>query len=185
MTRRYSSKSEIVADVNLPKIMDISGMPESANRAVQVSEEYTPADSDAVAWAGSAPTTQDEAIDKLAAFADSVEKTVQVIYNQSVDGDIPSSGLELGLSIPNGAIIIEVISEVGVAVTGGSDGVTVAVGALTISDSLTLTTGVEIANDTLGPVKVSTGDTVSLVSGGDSYTAGALELTIRYVVSNL
>ena len=183
----FSTKAAIIADTNLAKTNNIRDLHDEVCRGIQVAESYTASNTSAAVWAGSAPTSQDSGLDKIAAYVEAnVENTelkvAKVTWDQSADGNLTTAGVDLGVAIPANAIIKEVVVDVLTAITGGAGDIKFKVDSTDISTAIS-------APGTPGPeaitslAKDATGGNVKVYAATTAYTAGKLTAWVSYFES--
>ena len=166
------TKAQIVADQYLATKVFNKSLHTEVLKGIQTAEGYTPAD--AADWA-TAPTTQDGALDELASSkkAQSVEATWEV-------ADGATGAVDLGVSIPAGAVILRVIQDVQEAELGSSAAV-LSADSNDISDDLVgASIGVSASSATL-PVKTTTVGNLTFTITGTS-TTGKISFLVEYFV---
>lgn len=189
---RYTSKDDVIADsANINRITNLAGLQEMHYQTILTSESYTPNDSASSVWGGTAPTTQDDALDKLQAALEALTEDVGeevvdvVLWDQSVDGDIATgAGVELDIVIPDEAVITYIAFDKLVAVTGGTGDIKAKVGSVDISAALATpgSTGTDDGNLS-DPPKTTASGAIALYSATTAYTAGKINVIVKYVVS--
>lgn len=166
-------------------------------RIVQVAENYSPADS--TDWtlgvgATSAPTTQDEALDALAAAAvTGVERTLKVQYDFSVHGGAVGN-ISLSGSLPDNAIVVGVVTDI--LTTPNSTGGTGTI-RLNVATDGNLAPALAADNAQTGvlfsdpdsasadvPVKMTAARTVRVTVATAAVTAGKVNYFIKYLLSD-
>lgn len=157
-------------------------------RIVNIAEDYSPATPGD--WS-TAPTTQDGALDLLAAEASgAATKTVTATWDESVDGD--TGTLDLSVDIPDNAIIKSVDYDVLVAPAGATDikfnlpSETASDGALG-AGNLTATlhaesTGPAPSTIAASKLKTTAARDLSIVITGTA-TAGKIKVFVEYLIS--
>lgn len=114
---------------NIVKATEIAGaydypsnrLNQRERKVLEVAEEYAPADSDA--WGSSVPSTLSGALDSLAASVNPTEfgmVTTSVVWDFSVNGGAIST-IPLDGSLPDNAVIVEVVRDVLVAPDSADD----------------------------------------------------------------
>lgn len=165
-------------------------------KLLETSEGYSPAD--AADWTAlpdvdAAPSTQDAALDTLAAQAagQGEMKTLKAQWDFSVDGSGTSIGL--GVSLPDNAVVVNVIEEVLTDIASTSGTSTVKLNLPTDGDiGSDITADGSNAGFTLGiPDFATPGDYVkttaerelTLLSDVDDLTAGKVSFYVTYLLS--
>jgi hypothetical protein len=148
-------------------------------KIVQTSEQYAPANSSD--WSV-APTTLSGALDTLAASNSGGKlKSVSAVYDFSVDGGAVSD-IDLGVTLPDNAIIVECITDVLTPVAGSG---TV---QLTTATDGALMTGTIDSSDTAGPQNTTLSSPKKLTAAralrasiaSNTVSAGKIEFFVRY-----
>ena len=137
-------------------------------------------------WA-SAPDSISAAIDAIAAAypvgsagAAGSAKTISALYDYSLQGG--TGPVALGVSLPAKAIVVEVIQDVLVAMTGATGSV-LSAGGVTLSPSVhDDALGVTSTGPALASAKSGAGGELSLAITGTA-TAGKVRWFVRYVIS--
>lgn len=166
---------------------------ERERKTLQVAESFSPAV--AGNWA-SPPTTQDAALNALAASnAGGRAATVAALYDFSVNGGATST-ISLGVTIPDNAIVLEVVSDVLVAPTSSGSNGTIRLNVPTDGNlNLALTadgaasTTVPVYHDpntgsSVLPKKTTAARALSVTIATSALTAGKIRYLVRYVVGD-
>jgi len=165
------TKAQIAADTVLGQQF-IKSLHRQSQRAIQAAEEFSPSASGD--WV-SAPSTQDAAIDALA----STKKSRQVEATWEV-ADGATGAVDLGVSIPAGAVIISVIQDVQEEEAGSTEAL-LSIDSNDISDDLVgAAVGVSASSATL-PVKTSSAGSLTFTIAGTS-TTGKISFLVEYYV---
>ena len=154
--------------------------------ALAMADKYEPAAPSN--WA-SAPDSVVEAIDAIAAAypigsagAVGSAKTVSALYDFSVQGGAVGA-IDLGVAIPDNAIILEVIADELTNIVGGGTGTELQVGSVAVSATdVHLVSGVAVISPA-APVKITTPGNLELQVVTSAITAGKVRFFVRYVIS--
>jgi hypothetical protein len=137
-------------------------------------------------WA-SAPDSISEAIDAIAAAYPvgsagevGAAKTVSALYDFSVNGGAVGAR-DLGVAIPDNAIILEVASDILTQVVGGGTAA-LEVGAVALSPDL-VGDSAGVYSHLPAVVKITTPGNLELQVSGGAVTAGKVRFFVRYVIS--
>lgn len=152
--------------------------------ALAMADKYEPAAPSN--WA-SAPDSVVEALDAIAAAypigsagAVGSAKTVSALYDFSVNGGAVGAR-DLGVAIPDNAIILEVVSDVLTQVAGGGTAA-LEVGAVALSPDL-VGDSVGVYSHLPAIAKITTPGNLELQVAGGAVTAGKVRFFVRYVIS--
>jgi len=194
MTRRYEDKADVLADSdNLDKTTDIANLREMDYRVIIEADKFVASDDTSDVWGSPVPTDQDAAINDLQEAIDDVvanklEEVLQVTWDQSADGNLTTAGVELGAAtdlIPDNAIITQVIFDKQVATTGGTGDIKIKVGAVDLSDAIGTPGSTGVVDETLAvPPKTASEDQITIYSATTAYTAGKIEVFVKYVTAS-
>lgn len=155
-------------------------------KVLETSNQYVPADS--ADWA-TAPATIDDALDALAASGAAAAQGMAVAsveYDFSVDGGAVGS-IPLGVSLPDNAIIVEVIRDELTAATSAGSGATIILNVPTDGNleqtALTANGGaVTLASSggTAVPKKLTAARQLQVTIAVEAVTAGKIIYHVRY-----
>lgn len=134
-----------------------------------------------------APDSVEDALDAIAAAypigsagAAGSAKTISALYDYSLQGGV--GPVSLGVSLPAKAVVVEVIQDVLVAMTGAT-GSALSAGGVTLSPSVhDDSLGVTSTGPALASAKSAAGGALSLAITGTA-TAGKVRWFVRYVIS--
>jgi hypothetical protein len=137
-------------------------------------------------WA-TAPDSVSEALDAIAAAYPvgsagevGAAKTVSALYDFSVNGGAVGAR-DLGVAIPDNAVILEVVSDILTQVAGGGTA-TLEVGAVALSPDL-VGDSVGVYSHSGLPLKITTPGNLELQVATGAVTAGKVRFFVRYVIS--
>lgn len=158
-------------------------------KVLEVADSYLPADS--ADWGASAPTSQDAALDALVAANPisstqvATRRTVGAVYDFSVNGGA-TGDIDLGVTIPDNAIIVEVVSDILTALDSADDTVTLTLnlptdGAISAAHTPS-SSGVILLVDTT-PVKATAARQLTATIATQAATAGKIQFLVTYVIS--
>lgn len=151
-------------------------------KVVEVSNQYEPADS--TSWGSSAPATIDEALDQLASGGQL--KSVSAVYDFSIDGGATGS-INLGVTLPDNAIVVEVIRDELTSCTSAGSGGTIILNVPTDGNleqtALTADGGAASlvsSGGTSVPKKLTASRELRVTIAVENLTAGKIEYFVRY-----
>jgi hypothetical protein len=152
-------------------------------KVLQVAESFSPAVPGD--WE-TAPTTQDEALDALAAAGSSIMAVSTVEWDFSVDGGAVGN-INLGVTIPDNALLVEVVRDVLTAPTSGTSTGTIQLNVPTdgaVDASLTADgAAASAATFDTTPLKLSAARELRVTIGTEAITAGKIKWFVRYMKS--
>lgn len=158
-------------------------------KALQTAEEYTPAVPSN--W-GTPPTSQDQALDALAASGSTSpypQQTTTAVYDFSVQGGTVGNH-SLGVNLPNKAVVTEVVRDIITTADSVSHTGTIQLGVPTdgfLEQSALTCDGSDMGQASTGgtalPKKTTAVRALSVTIATNNLTAGRIRWFVRYYIS--